>query len=268
MSDFNFSVSADQDVLTSVRFQLEKLFEVFRVLEVASRDPISTFAIVRPPPKGWSHSQQVFSPEPSPTTLPAPSATNPTRGALLHCPTLTGPFSLPLKPSPIPPHPAEYMLLTPRSLWPGDLTGFREAGGSSSVVGSGGNEKGSFLDPHLAAALLKLWLREMATPLVPPALTAEAFAAAVEAESFEKSVGTAAPGAEPIEKCCAMVRRLPGINRRVLLYLIKLCQVRWLPIGSDFSSLAFFHLRLICPTPLLHSVIVTSPCDFERIMVS
>ncbi|VDK32945.1 unnamed protein product [Taenia asiatica] len=271
-----FRVSADQDVLTSVRFQLEKLFEVFRVLEVASRDPMSTYTIVRPPPRGWSHSQQAFSPELPSTTPPAPSATNSTRGALLHCPALTGPFSLPLKPSPIPPHPAEYMLLTPRSLWPGDLTGFREASGSSSVVGSGSNEKGSFLDPHLAAALLKLWLREMATPLVPPALTVEVFAAAVEAESFEKSVGAAAPGAEPIEKCCAMVRRLPGINRRVLLYLIKLCQHLVRPENACTSLMDARNLATVIapnlfrsasnnPSELLNSV--QSQTAFTRLLI-
>ncbi|KAL5111709.1 Rho GTPase-activating protein 39 [Taenia crassiceps] len=271
-------VSADQDVLTSVRFQLEKLFEVFRVLEVASRDPISTFAIVRPPPRGWSHSQQVFSPEPLSTTPPAPSGPIPTRGALLHCPALTGPFSLPLKPSPIPSHPAEYMLLTPRSLWPGDLTSFGEASGSgsSSVVGSGNNEKGSFLDPHLAAALLKLWLREMATPLVPPALTVEVFAAAVEAESFEKSVGAAPLGAKPIEKCCAMVRRLPGINRRVLLYLIKLCQHLVRPENACTSLMDARNLATVIapnlfrsasnnPSEMLNSV--QSQTAFTRLLI-
>nr|CDS15206.1 rho GTPase activating protein 39 [Echinococcus granulosus] len=271
-----FRVSADQDVLTSVRFQLEKLFEVFRVLEVASRDPISTFTIVRPPPRGWSHSQQVFSPEPASTTLSAPTPTTPTHNALLHCPALTGPFSLPLKPSPIPSRPAEYMLLTPRSLWPGDLTGFREAAGGSTAVGCGGSEKGSFLDPHLAAALLKLWLREMATPLVPPALTVEVFAAAVEAESFEKSVGAAVPGAEPIEKCCAMVRRLPGINRRVLLYLIKLCQHLVRPENACTSLMDARNLATVIapnlfrsasnnPSELLNSV--QSQTAFTRLLI-
>ena len=220
-------------MLTAVRFQLEKLFEVFRVLEITSRDTTTTFTIVRPPPRGWSHSQLVFSPEPTPdATTPA----NATRNALLQCSALTGPFSLPLKPSPIPPHPAEYMLLTPRSLWPGDLAGFGEVANSSG--GSGNNEKGAFLDPHLAAALLKLWLRELATPLISPDLTAEVLASAMEAETFEKSSGAVnATGAEPIEKCCAMVRRLPKINRRVLLYLIKLCQVCRLYISLLFLSI-------------------------------
>lgn len=234
MKFYFFRVSADQDVLTSVRFQLEKLFEVFRVLEITSRDSGSTFSIVRPPPRGWSHSQQVFASE-SPSSTTEAESEGATRSPLLQCLALTGPFGLPLKPSPIPAHPAEYMLLTPRALWPGDLAGFDE------VAATGTNEKGAFLDPHLAAALLKLWLREMATPLIPPALTPEVFAYALEAEAFEKSAGaTNAVGAEPIEKCCALVRRLPTINRRVLLYLIKLCQV-----GFTFKIPSFFPSHFI-----------------------
>lgn len=238
------------------------------MLEVASRDPSPTFTIVRPPPRGWSNSQQIFSPD------PPPANTTSTRNPILLCPALTGPFTLPLKPSPIPSRPQEYMLLTPRALWPGDLAGFGE---NTAGISSGGGS-GSFLDPHLAAALLKLWLREMATPLVPPSLTSEVFAAAVEAEAFEKSMGSGGgeSGLEPIEKCCAMVRRLPRINRRVMLYLIKLCQHLARPENSSVSLMDARNLATVIapnlfrsasnnPSELLNSV--QSQTTFTRLLI-
>lgn len=164
------------------------------------------------------------------------------------------------------------MLLTPRAQWPGDLAGFGENSGSGS---------GSYQDPHLAAALLKLWLREMATPLVPPSLAPEVFAAAMEAEAFEKSMGGGAGSSlsdqEPIQKCCSMVRRLPSTNRRVLLYLIKLCQHLALPENSSISLMDARNLATVIapnlfrsasnnPSELLNSV--QSQTAFVRVLIA
>uniref|UniRef100_A0A5K3F2S6 Rho GTPase-activating protein 39 n=2 Tax=Mesocestoides corti TaxID=53468 RepID=A0A5K3F2S6_MESCO len=240
-----FRVSADQDILTAVRFQLEKLFEVFRVVEVTSRDAAPTYAIVRPPPRGWSQSQLVFAPEGN--DVPSANPTLP-RSPLLECPALTGAFELPLKPTPISPRPAEYMLLTPRAVWPGDLGSFGES--------SNADENSAFLDPHLSAALLKLWLREMATPLVPPGLTAEVFSAAVEADAFEKAAvrdGNQVSHQAPIDKCCATVRRLPRTNRRVLLYLIKLCQYLARPENASASLMDSRNLATVIAPNLFRS---------------
>lgn len=182
--------------------------------------PVSNFAIIRPPPPGWSNSQVIFSPEP-PTSSTA-SVTS-LRTSQVDCPALTGPFELPLKPCHIPQRPAEFMLLTPRSLWPADLAGFDE---SLSTTTTASTMNSVYADPHLAAALLKLWLREMATPLIPPALASEVSVAAMHADAYEKSGGSGSGDGKQIARCCAMVRRLPPTNRRVLLYLIKLCQVQ------------------------------------------
>lgn len=228
--------------MTSVRFQLEKLFEVFRIVHVMQRDASERassttlssqsscesssggvgwyYTIFRPSPPDWSKSQRAFSPEPSLNGEEPPGT-----AAHLDCQYLTGPFVLPLKPSPIPDHPLEYMLLTPRAQWPRDLGSFD---GSAETK-----------DPHLAAALLKLWFREMASPLVPPCLVPDVFAAAMEAEAYETAL-TKTPvssdqsaslnsnnnvTATPIETCCWLVRRLPKYNRRSLLYLVRLLQV-------------------------------------------
>jgi len=63
-------------------------------------------------------------------------------------------------------------------------------------------------DPHIACSLLKLWLREMAEPLFPTVL-AEQFLDASEDSS----------------KCVELVSKLPEVNRRCLLHLLRFLQV-------------------------------------------
>lgn len=63
-------------------------------------------------------------------------------------------------------------------------------------------------DPHVLASLLKLWLRELMDPLVPE-------------ELYNDCVTTAA---EPAS-CIAIVRRLPTINRRVVLFIVSFLQL-------------------------------------------
>ncbi|KAF8309423.1 hypothetical protein DL93DRAFT_2085697 [Clavulina sp. PMI_390] len=63
-------------------------------------------------------------------------------------------------------------------------------------------------DCHVPASLLKLWLRELEEPLIPEAMYNECLAVS----------------AEP-DKVIDVVRRLPTINRRVLLFVISLMQL-------------------------------------------
>ncbi|EMD32094.1 hypothetical protein CERSUDRAFT_119077 [Gelatoporia subvermispora B] len=63
-------------------------------------------------------------------------------------------------------------------------------------------------DPHVPASLLKLWLRELCDPLVPD-------------ELYNDCV---ANGRDP-QACVQLVRRLPTINRRVVLFVISFLQV-------------------------------------------
>lgn len=63
-------------------------------------------------------------------------------------------------------------------------------------------------DPHVLASLLKLWLRELMDPLVPEELYNDCITAAAEPTS-----------------CIAIVRRLPTINRRVVLFIISFLQL-------------------------------------------
>jgi len=63
-------------------------------------------------------------------------------------------------------------------------------------------------DPHVLASLLKLWLRELCDPLVPDELYNDCVAHARD------------PAA-----CVQLVRRLPTINRRVVLFVVSFLQL-------------------------------------------
>ena len=63
-------------------------------------------------------------------------------------------------------------------------------------------------DPHVLASLLKLWLRELCDPLVPD-------------EMYNECI----TNAHDPEACVQIVRRLPTINRRVVLFVISFLQL-------------------------------------------
>lgn len=63
-------------------------------------------------------------------------------------------------------------------------------------------------DPHVLASLLKLWLRELCDPLVP--------------EELYNDCITAAP--DP-PACITLMRKLPTINRRVVLFVVSFLQL-------------------------------------------
>ena len=65
-----------------------------------------------------------------------------------------------------------------------------------------------FDDPHVLASLLKLWLRELADPLVPD-------------EMYNDCISCSADAAA----CVAIVRRLPTIHRRVVLFVVSFLQL-------------------------------------------
>lgn len=63
-------------------------------------------------------------------------------------------------------------------------------------------------DPHVPASLLKLWLRELLDPLVPDELYNDCISASSDPPA-----------------CVSLVRRLPTINRRVVLFVISFLQL-------------------------------------------
>ncbi|TFK47061.1 Rho GTPase activation protein [Heliocybe sulcata] len=63
-------------------------------------------------------------------------------------------------------------------------------------------------DPHVLASLLKLWLRELLDPLVPDEMYNECITNAKDAAA-----------------CVGIVKRLPTINRRVVLFVVSFLQL-------------------------------------------
>ena len=65
-----------------------------------------------------------------------------------------------------------------------------------------------FDDPHVLASLLKLWLRELADPLIPD-------------EMYNDCI----QDSKDPEACVMTVHRLPTINRRVVLFVVSFLQL-------------------------------------------
>ncbi|THH00833.1 hypothetical protein EW026_g1764 [Hermanssonia centrifuga] len=65
-----------------------------------------------------------------------------------------------------------------------------------------------FDDPHVLASLLKLWLRELADPLIPDELYNDCITESSDPEA-----------------CVMIVHRLPTINRRVVLFVVSFLQL-------------------------------------------
>lgn len=63
-------------------------------------------------------------------------------------------------------------------------------------------------DPHIPASLMKLWLRELCDPVVP-----------------EEMYNVCISSSKLPEACVELVKRLPTINRRVVLFVISFLQL-------------------------------------------
>ncbi|TNN05666.1 Rho GTPase-activating protein isoform 3, partial [Schistosoma japonicum] len=246
-----FRLSPDMDVLIEVRCQLEKLFEIFRVVQLCDSElqndnhtndydlSSSRFLVHRPPPAGWSTSSRVIEAEDNENSCDADSSKTSRQNSLLsstldwNC--LTGEFSWPLLPEPLSLPPAEYILLTPTAYWPRTLSSIVKRccsmSSSLSLTSTTNNSSNSAnMESHLAAGLLKLWLRELSQPLIPVELQPLCLKAACEAEAYElqdkdsMATGTLSSDLNPLQKCCRLVRCLNPLPRRSLLYLILLLQ--------------------------------------------
>ncbi|CAH8575753.1 unnamed protein product, partial [Heterobilharzia americana] len=246
-----FRLSPDMDVLIEVRCQLEKLFEIFRVVQLCDPDHqtdnhtseydlCNRFLVHRPPPPGWSTSVRVIEAEENQNSTEADSKKfkqNSLLSSSIDWDCLTGEFSWPLLPDPLSLPPAEYVLLTPTAYWPRNLSSIIKrsctlstSSTASSSIGNTNGHNSTNMESHLAAGLLKLWLRELSEPLIPVELQPICLKAACEAEAYESQekdsvIGTTVSNdLDPIQKCCRLVRRLNPLPRRSLLYLILLLQ--------------------------------------------
>jgi hypothetical protein len=72
------------------------------------------------------------------------------------------------------------------------------------------------VDPHVPTSLLKLWLRELAEPLIPTNLYEECLRIGKD-DSLSKE--------ETLSKAVNLIEGLPEINRNVIYYVINFLRV-------------------------------------------
>ena len=98
-------------------------------------------------------------------------------------------------------------------------------------------------DVAVLASVLKLWLRELETPLIP-------------AEVYDRCIA----GAEQPTRCVEIVRRLPTLHRRTLLYLISFLQLFTSPAAQKATRMPVESLALVFAPNLFR-------CESDRLSV-
>ncbi|KAG1812552.1 uncharacterized protein BJ212DRAFT_1569642 [Suillus subaureus] len=138
---------------------------------------------------------------------------------------------------------------------------FRVAGDSDSVselklrIDRGYYTLDSVDDPHVLASLLKLWLRELSDPLVPE-------------EMYNDCI---THSREP-EMCIQLVRRLPTINRRVVIFLISFLQFFLEEKVQTATKMTSANLALVMAPNLLRCnsesmTVVFTNAQYEQVFV-
>ncbi|EGN99612.1 hypothetical protein SERLA73DRAFT_53461 [Serpula lacrymans var. lacrymans S7.3] len=110
-------------------------------------------------------------------------------------------------------------------------------------------------DPHVLASLLKLWLRELCDPLVPEEMYNDCITKSKEPEA-----------------CIELVRRLPTINRRVVLFIISFLQHFLEDKVQVITKMTSANLALVMAPNLLRCnsesmAIVFTNAQYEQIFV-
>ncbi|WVQ85889.1 hypothetical protein IAT38_008057 [Cryptococcus sp. DSM 104549] len=91
-------------------------------------------------------------------------------------------------------------------------------------------------DPHVAASLFKLWLRELEEPIIPTSMYNDALIASRSAR-----------------ECLEIVQRLPTYNRRVLLFVISFVQMFADPKVVEVTKMGPMNLALVMAPNILRT---------------
>lgn len=138
---------------------------------------------------------------------------------------------------------------------------FRVAGDSDSVselklrIDRGYYTLDSVDDPHVLASLLKLWLRELCDPLVPDEMYNDCITHSREPET-----------------CIQLIRRLPTINRRVVIFLISFLQFFLEEKVQAATKMTSANLALVMAPNLLRCnsesmTVVFTNAQYEQVFV-
>lgn len=89
-------------------------------------------------------------------------------------------------------------------------------------------------DPHVLASLMKLWLRELADPLVPE-------------EMYNECISNS----KNTQACMDIVERLPTINRRVVIFVISFLQLFLDEKTQEVTKMTSANLALVMAPNIL-----------------
>jgi len=111
-------------------------------------------------------------------------------------------------------------------------------------------------DPYILASLMKLWLRELCDPLVPEEMYNDCITASKEPEA-----------------CIELVKRLPTINRRVVLFVISFLQLFLDDKVQTVTKMPSANLALVMAPNLLRCnsdsmAVVFNNAEFEQMFVN
>ncbi|KAJ3129235.1 hypothetical protein HK100_008764 [Physocladia obscura] len=120
-------------------------------------------------------------------------------------------------------------------------------------------------DPHVASSLLKLWLRELAEPLIPADLYDDCIDIGREATIPESEEDVGALAYE-------LIGEMPDINRRVALYMLNFLKVVADPQNQSFTRMTHANIALVfapnflrCPSD--DPVVIFENTNFEQAFI-
>ncbi|KAI7862382.1 hypothetical protein BDF14DRAFT_1856420 [Spinellus fusiger] len=131
---------------------------------------------------------------------------------------------------------------------------FRVSGDADAVtdlrirIENGHYDTSNITDPNVPASLIKLWLRELSSPLILP----EFYNACIESS-------------EDSTKAVAIINSLPDVNRRIVLYMISFLQEFTHPAITEHTLMNIANLAMVfapnflrCPSESLTTVFENS----------
>lgn len=115
-------------------------------------------------------------------------------------------------------------------------------------------------NPHVPAALLKTWLRDLAEPLFPFSLYEKCISVGAEADKYLPATASKATGLQSLQpKFQEVCSSLDPLNRRVLCYLLEFLQKVILPENVGANKMTAHNLAIVFAPNL-----VRPPDTFEE----
>jgi len=129
---------------------------------------------------------------------------------------------------------------------PGDIDKVKKL---KAKIASGDFDLSHITDPHTAASVLKLWLRELEQPLFPTELYNECLNCGQQNDPMA---------------CLVIMNKLPEINQRVITYLLEFVQFMAQPEVQLATKMTIDNLALVFTSCFLRSEGPTEPAEMLK----